>query len=219
MPSEASRPSRLPRSEQPASEISGQPLEVAHAKSAGLRYVSDTRPGIRRVRRGRSFSYVMPDGSPVSDQPTLDRIRSLAIPPAYQDVWICPLPQGHIQATGRDQRGRKQYRYHPDWLAVRDGHKFDRILSFSEALPRVRREVDAALSLRKPCREKVLATVIRLLDTSLIRVGNAEYAKGNGSFGLTTLQNKHVELDGSDCASASRARAARCGRWWSPTAG
>jgi DNA topoisomerase I len=166
------------------------------AKVAGLRHVSDDVPGITRVRRGKTFSYVGTDGKPVRDEATLRRIKALAVPPAWTKVWICPLENGHIQAVGRDARGRKQYRYHARWRSVRDETKYHRILSFARALPRLRAQVDRDLGLRGLPREKVLATVVRLLETTLIRVGNDEYARHNKSFGLTTLQDRHVKLKG-----------------------
>ncbi len=168
------------------------------AESAGLRYVSDQAPGIRRRRTGKGFSYIGPDGKPVRDQRTLARIRSLAIPPAYADVWISPDPSGHLQATGRDARGRKQYRYHPRWREVRDETKFGRMPAFSEALPRIRKRVEADLALSGLPREKVLAAVVRLLQCTGFRVGNDEYARTNDSFGLTTLRDGHVEVSGSE---------------------
>src|SRR4051812_6209410 len=150
----------------------------AAAVPEGLRYVSDAAPGIRRrMARAHGFNYLHPDGSPVTDEKTLDRIRALAIPPAWTDVWICPNANGHIQATGRDQRGRKQYRYHARWREVRDGSKYDRLIAFGRGLPRLRRGVDAALARRGLPREKVLAAVIRVMEMTLIRVGNAEYAR------------------------------------------
>jgi len=166
-------------------------------RAEGLRYVSDSEPGIRRIRRGRGFVYVAPDGRRVSSAHELARIRALAIPPAYRDVWICPIPEGHIQATGRDARGRKQYRYHPRWRAHRDATKFDRMLEFAHALPRIRRRV--AADLRRPGlpREKVLAAVVQLLESTLVRVGNEEYVRANGSFGLTTLRDDHVDVTGA----------------------
>ena len=167
------------------------------AAEAGLRYVSDERPGITRRRSGTGFAYRMPDGSPVRDKAALERIRSLAIPPAYRDVWICPHANGHIQATGRDDKGRKQYRYHTRWREVRDAAKFEHIMEFAAALPDIRARVDADMKKPGMPREKVLATVVHLLETTLIRVGNDDYAKQNGSFGLTTLRNRHVEVDGS----------------------
>jgi DNA topoisomerase-1 len=170
-------------------------LETAQA--AGLRYVSDSVPGIRRLRSGKGFRYIAPDGRAIREPSVLNRIRSLAIPPAYRDVWICPDANGHIQATGRDARGRKQYRYHPRWREVRDETKFGRMLDFSAALPRIRRRVERDLGLSGLPREKVLATVVRLLECTGIRVGNDEYARNNGSFGLTTLRDNHVEISGS----------------------
>ena len=167
------------------------------AAAAGLRYVSDASPGIRRRRSGKGFSYADSQGKGVRDRSTLDRIRKLAIPPAYSDVWICPDARGHLQATGRDARGRKQYRYHARWREVRDETKFGRMVAFSEALPRIRKRVEADLSGNGLSREKVLATVVRLLECSCIRVGNEEYARNNESFGLTTLKDDHVEVSGS----------------------
>src|SRR5688572_12029377 len=179
----------------PQLEVVKDPVESALA--AGLRYVSDTMPGIRRKRSGSGFTYLGPDGKTVRDAATIARIRSLAIPPAYVDVWICPSANGHIQAVGRDARGRKQYRYHPKWRETRDETKFNRILAFSEALPRIRKRLDSDLSKPGLPREKVLATVVRLLDCTGIRIGNDEYARSNRSFGLTTLQDRHVEVSGS----------------------
>ena len=177
-------------------EVVSDPIESAQA--AGLRYVSDTQPGIRRKKSGKGFTYVGPDGKTIRDSKELARIRSLAIPPAYTDVWICSSPNGHIQATGRDARGRKQYRYHSKWREVRDETKFGRMLAFSEALPKIRKRVEHDLSLPDLPREKVLATVVRLLECTCIRVGNDEYAKANRSYGLTTLQDRHVEISGSN---------------------
>jgi DNA topoisomerase-1 len=167
------------------------------AKAAGLRYVSDDMPGIRRRKRGKGFTFLDAKGNAVSDPRTLERIRKLAIPPAWTDVWICPVANGHLQATGRDARGRKQYRYHADWRNVRDETKFGRMIAFGEALPKIRERVERDLSLRGLPREKVVATVVRLLESTLIRVGNREYARQNGSFGLTTLRDGHVDIDGS----------------------
>jgi DNA topoisomerase-1 len=185
--------SRRPR--RPAIEVVQDPVESAAA--AGLRYVSDTMPGIRRKKSGSGFRYVAPDGTVIKDSAQLARIRALAIPPAYTDVWICSTPNGHIQATGRDARGRKQYRYHPKWRETRDETKFGRIIAFSEALPRIRERLEQDLSKPGLPREKVLATVVRLLDCTGIRIGNDEYARSNRSFGLTTLQDRHVEVSGS----------------------
>ena len=167
------------------------------ARAAGLRYSNDTRPGISRRRAGRGFSYRDADGAPIRDSAVLGRIRALAIPPAWTDVWICPDPVGHLQATGRDARGRKQYRYHARWRVRRDESKFERLIDFGRALPRIRRRCDADLARPGLTREKVLATVVRLLETTLIRVGNDEYARLNRSFGLTTLRGRHVRVDGT----------------------
>jgi len=170
---------------------------VESARRAGLRYVSETRPGIRRRRAGRGFVYL--DGPHrVRDAATLGRIRSLAIPPAWHDVWICPSPNGHIQAVGRDARGRKQYRYHPRWRETRDETKYARMLAFARALPRIRKRVQADLGRRGLPRAKVLATIVRLLEITLVRVGNEEYARANKSFGLTTLRDRHVDVDGTE---------------------
>ncbi len=170
---------------------------VQAARAAGLRYVHDDRPGIRRVRSGRGFRYVGPDGRPIRDADELKRIRSLAIPPAWTDVWICPNLNGHLQATGRDARGRKQHRYHPRWREVRDETKYGRMILFADALPKIRARVEQDMTLPGLPRPKVLATVVRLLETTLIRVGNEEYARQNGSFGLTTMRDRHAEVNGS----------------------
>jgi len=169
---------------------------IAAAVAAGLRYVSDDRPGIRRRRRGRGFSYRSPLGAAIGDVETLRRIRALAIPPAWSDVWICPSPNGHIQATGRDARNRKQYRYHDRWREVRDATKFDRMVAFGEQLPALRRRLRRDMAQPGVPREKVLATVVRLLETTCIRVGNEEYLRSNGTFGLTTMRNHHVDVKG-----------------------
>ena len=166
------------------------------AEEAGLRYVADWKPGITRKRNGKGFSYLTADGTPVRDADTLARVRSLAIPPAWQNVWICPSAEGHIQATGYDARRRKQYRYHPRWREVRDQEKYGRIIAFAQALPRIRRRVDRHLKSAGLPREKVLAVVVRLLEATLIRVGNDEYAKSNHSFGLTTMRDEHAQIDG-----------------------
>jgi DNA topoisomerase-1 len=167
------------------------------AEEAGLRYVSDAMPGLRRRRAGTGFTYLDSSGRRITDRATLARIRSLAVPPAYTDVWISLHPNGHIQATGRDARGRKQYRYHPRWREVRDENKFGRMLAFSKALPLIRDRVEQDLSRPGLPREKVLAAVVRLLELTGIRVGNDEYARTNQSFGLTTLRDDHVEVSGS----------------------
>jgi DNA topoisomerase-1 len=175
----------------------GTPEPADSAQDAGLRYVSDASPGIVRIRRGTGFTYRDAEGHPIGDSKTRDRIRSLAIPPAWTDVWICPNPRGHIQATGRDARGRKQYRYHPRWREVRDESKYERTMAFGLALPAIRDRTDADLARSGLPREKVLATVVRLLEATLIRVGNDEYARDNDSYGLTTMRNRHVDVDGS----------------------
>ncbi len=166
----------------------------------GLVYVTDAMPGIRRLRRGGHFVYRHADGRALGDRAQVERIRRLAIPPAYTDVWICPLPNGHLQATGRDARGRKQYRYHPGWRTARDENKFQRMRAFGAALPRIRRRVARDLAQAAhgpPGRAAVLAALVRLLDTTLVRVGNDEYARDNGSYGLTTLRSRHAAVRGS----------------------
>jgi DNA topoisomerase-1 len=170
---------------------------VESAKSAGLRYVSHKMPGIRRLKKGAGFVFVAADGKPVRDAETLARIKSLVIPPAWTDVWVCPNPRGHLQAVGRDQRGRKQYRYHPKFRAVRDENKYERMIAFVHALPKIRQRVRHDLDQPGLPREKVLAAVVRLLETTLIRVGNDEYAQQNNSFGLTTLKDRHAKVTGS----------------------
>ncbi|MBZ2208189.1 DNA topoisomerase IB [Massilia soli] len=168
----------------------------AAAKSAGLRYVNDTRPGISRKGSPGAFEYADAAGARVTDEATLARIKSLVIPPAWTEVWICAQANGHLQATGRDARGRKQYRYHPRWRHLRDEVKYERMLNFGKALPAIRRHVDAALKLQGLPREKMLATVVYLLELTMMRIGNEEYARTNKSFGLTTLRNRHVNIDG-----------------------
>ncbi|PVE26127.1 DNA topoisomerase I [Microvirga sp. KLBC 81] len=168
------------------------------AETAGLTYVSDEEPGIRRKKSGKGFTYLRPDQKKVEDKATLDRIKSLAIPPAYTDVWICPKANGHIQATGRDVKGRKQYRYHPAFREVRESTKYERMLEFAKGLPDIRKTIDEHMSRRGLPREKVLATVVHLLENTLIRVGNEDYAKQNKSYGLTTLRDPHVKVDGSE---------------------
>jgi DNA topoisomerase I len=173
----------------------GAPLaSLASAKAAGLRYTTDARPGIRRKKNGSGFVYIGADGRPIRDAAEIRRIRSLVIPPAWTDVWICPDPRGHLQATGRDARGRKQHRYHPRWREMRDETKYDRMIGFAQALPAIRRRTAQDLRRRGLTREKVLAAVVQLLEKTLIRVGNDEYAKQNRSFGLTTLRDGHVEV-------------------------
>ncbi len=185
-----SKRSRFPASSQP-------PDGKSVARSAGLHYVDDRRPGILRVMNGTKMSYRGPDGRLIRDGETMTRIRSLAVPPAWRDVWICPDPDGHLQATGRDVRGRKQYRYHPRWRQVRDTNKYERMIAFGRALPVIRARVKKDLALPGLPREKILATVVRLLEVTLIRVGNEEYAKQNESFGLATMRDRHVRVNGS----------------------
>ena len=185
----------MSKRKKPVPELITDPVESA--KEAGLRYVTDAQPGIRRIRSGKGFRYVDAAGKPLRDAATLKRIRSLVIPPAWKEVWICADARGHLQATGRDARGRKQSRYHPRWRAVRDETKYERMLLFGAALKEIRARVEEDLSRPGLPREKVLATVVRLMERTAIRVGNAEYARENGSYGLTTLRGKHVEVRGS----------------------
>ncbi len=180
----------------PESGTSVEDLKAA-AKAAHLRYVSDRRPGISRVPTPKGFRYLNPRGERITDEETISRIQKLAIPPAYQNVWICPDPNGHLQAVGRDARGRKQYRYHKRWREVRDQAKYSKMLIFGRLLPRIRERVEHDLALRGLPRDKVLAAIVRLLETTLMRVGNEEYMKANKSFGLTTLRKKrHVTVTG-----------------------
>jgi DNA topoisomerase-1 len=185
------------------------PDSIEAARAAGLRYVTDTVPGIRRRRSGRGFVFERPDGVRISDPATLRRIRALVIPPAWTDVWICPDPNGHIQASARDARGRKQYRYHDRWRELRDSNKFDRLVAFGETLPALRARVRRDLGKPGLGRERVLATVVRLLESTLIRVGNEEYARQNDSYGLTTLRNEHVEVQGSELQFRFRAKSGK----------
>src|SRR5919202_1734359 len=168
---------------------------VESAAAAGLRYVNDERPGIRRKRAGSGFTYIGPDGKRITDPAVLLRVKHLVIPPAWTDVWICPDPEGHIQATGRDARGRKQYRYHARWREVRDEGKYERLIAFGEALPRIREQVDHDLRLRGTPRRKVLATVVKLLDETSIRIGNEGSRRDNESFGLTTMLDEHAQFE------------------------
>ena len=170
---------------------------AASAERAGLEYVTDDEPGIRRKRVGRHFSYIGLDGQPIRDPDEVKRLKSLAIPPAWTEVWICPNPNGHIQATARDAKGRKQYRYHPGWREVRDETKFTRMARFALALPTIRERVEADLGRRGLPKEKVMAAVVRLLETTHIRVGNEEYAQHNDSYGLTTLRDEHAQIERS----------------------
>ncbi len=185
------------------------PSEVA--ESAGLAYVSDEQRGIRRERGGDVFRYVQPNGEGVTDEAALERIRKLAIPPAWTDVWICTLANGHLQATGRDARGRKQYRYHPQFREVSEANKYEHMLAFARALPAIRARVAEHMALRGLPREKVLATVVHLLETTLIRVGNDDYAKQNKSYGLTTLRNPHVKVEGAELRFQFKGKS---GRTW-----
>jgi DNA topoisomerase-1 len=172
--------------------------QVNAARVAGLRYFSDESSGLRRKRAGKGFAYYTANNNLVRDRETLKRIKSLAIPPAWTDVWICPHPNGHLQATGRDNKGRKQYRYHARWRNVRDENKYDRMLEFGQVLPKIRKRTERDLAKPGLPREKVLAAIVRLLETTLIRVGNEEYARNNNSFGLTTMRDKHVRVDGGE---------------------
>ena len=168
------------------------------AESVGLRYVSDARPGIQRRKSGTGFFYLHPDGSKLSEPNVLRRIKALAVPPAWVDVWICPSADGHIQATGRDIKGRKQYRYHARFREVRESTKYEHVVAFAHALPAIRETVRMHMGLRGLPREKVLATVVHLLENTFIRVGNDDYAKQNNSYGLTTLKNRHAAVNGNE---------------------
>jgi DNA topoisomerase IB len=175
--------------------LTGVAAEAAQmAVEAGLIYVSDNEPGIRRIRAGKGFRYVTPDNRRLTDPKQLKRIKSLAIPPAYRDVWISVEPRGHLQATGRDARGRKQYRYHAEWRQVRDSAKFDRMVAFGEGLTKLRRKLKRDLAQPGLPRDKVLAVIVSILDATRVRIGNTEYARDNKSFGLTTLRNRHVSF-------------------------
>jgi DNA topoisomerase I len=187
----ARRPARKRSSTLMSLDAPGQAARVA-----GLRYVSDAMPGIRRGRVGRHFIYIGVDGRPIRDPTELHRIKALVIPPAWTEIWICPVAEGHLQATGRDAKGRKQYRYHARWRTMREETKYDRMLAFGQVLPYLRHQVEEHLSLPGLPREKVLAAVVRLLDATFIRVGNEEYARTNRSFGLTTLRDHHVDITG-----------------------
>jgi DNA topoisomerase-1 len=183
-------------------KLKDQPVEapdpVESAREAGLRYVSDSKPGIRRLGSAKNFRYATLEGKPLRDKETLARIRSLVIPPAWTDVWICPLANGHLQATGRDARGRKQSRYHSKWREVRDENKYERMTHFAAALPGIRARVKDDLARPGMPREKVLATIVGVMEATHIRVGNEEYARTNKSYGLTTMRNRHVEVHGAD---------------------
>jgi DNA topoisomerase I len=187
------------------------PLATPHAaaRDVALTYGSDADPGIRRRRAGRGFAYVWPNGRTVTDAAVLDRISTLAIPPAWTEVWIAPEDDRHLQATGKDARGRKQYRYHERWTACRDEVKYANLVDFARSLPRLRGAVEADLGRRGLVREKVVATVVWLLDTTLIRVGNPAYARDNGSFGLTTFRDRHVRVDGSSLRFAFKGKSGK----------
>src|SRR5438034_1499161 len=179
----------------------GQTASLEHidsAKAAGLRYVSDSMPGIKRLRHGRGFSYVGTDGQVIQEKDTIKRFRSLVIPPAWTSVWICPHEDGHLQVTARDARGRKQYRYHPQFRQARDGTKFERLFDFGEVIWKIRDRVEHDIALPGLPREKVMATVVWLLERTLIRVGTVELSRVNKSYGLTTLRRKHVSVAGSE---------------------
>ena len=178
-------------------------------QDVGLVHVTDSQPGIRRRRAGKGFYFLDMKGKRIRNPEELARIRSLAIPPAWEDIWICPLPEGHIQATGRDRRGRKQYRYHPDWTALRDTVKFASLVGFAEKLPTLRMRVETGLRLRGMPREKVLSAIVRLLDKTLIRIGNETYRKENRSFGLTTLSSRHVETAATSIRFSFRGKSGR----------
>ena len=180
----------------------------ASAEQASLTYVSDTEPGLRRLRAGDGFSYKAPKGRAVGEG-TLARIKVLAIPPAWTDVWISPSANGHIQATGRDQRGRKQYRYHAQWAQTRDGAKYSSLIAFAEGLPKLRNQIDADLRRRGLPLERVVAAIVWLLDNTMIRVGNAAYARDNKSFGLTTLRDRHVDIKGSSLRFAFKGKSGK----------
>jgi DNA topoisomerase-1 len=189
-------------------KLSADPIDSA--RIAQLRYVSDDRPGIRRKKRGDGFAYFDAGGKPLREKMAIARIRRLAIPPAWTDVWISPYDNGHLQATGRDARGRKQYRYHARWREVRDENKFTKMVHFARALPHIRRRVERDLKSSGLSRRRILATVVRLLETTLIRVGNDEYARANDSYGLTTMRDKQVEVNGSQVHFKFRGKS---GKW------
>ncbi len=182
---------------------------VKSAQEAGLRYVTDQKPGITRKKHGKDFRYCKPDGTTLRDHNELVRVKRLAVPPAWTEVWICPSPNGHLQATGRDARGRKQYRYHTKWREVRDATKYDKMIAFGEALPKIRRRIARDLKQPGMPRTKVLATIVRLLETTLIRVGNDEYAKENRSYGLTTMRNRHVKVRGAKMTFSFRGKSGK----------
>jgi DNA topoisomerase-1 len=179
------------------------------AEEVGLRYVSDDRPGYRRKENGHHFEYLDTEGKRIRDEQSLLRIKRLAIPPAWTDVWICPSPNGHIQATGRDARRRKQYRYHDRWREIRDENKFGRLADFAKALPKIRRRIAQDIKLPDLPRRKVLATIVRLLERTFMRIGNEEYARENKSFGLTTMKGRHVTVKGAQLRFRFRGKSGR----------
>lgn len=193
----------------PSSDLSGLRDPGAAAEAVSLVHASDREPGLRRIRAGRGFRYLDEKGRKLADAATASRIRALVIPPAWTDVWISPDPDGHLQATGRDQRGRKQYRYHERWAQCRDAVKFSGLVDFAAALPALRSHVDADLRRRSLSRERVVATVVWLLDNTMIRVGNAAYARDNGSFGLTTLRSRHLSIDGASLRFAFKGKSGK----------
>ena len=182
---------------------------VEAAEEAGLRYINDDRPGYSRRAKGKDIEYLDFEGKSIRDEQRLLRVKRLAVPPAWTEVWICPSPNGHIQATGRDARGRKQYRYHERWREVRDENKFGRLAQFAKTLPNIRRRVAQDLKLPSLPREKVLATIVRLLERTFIRIGNEEYARENKSFGLTTMKNRHVKVKGAQVLFRFRGKSGR----------
>src|SRR5437867_10125353 len=182
---------------------------AAAAGEAGLQYVNDERSGYSRRAKGKNFEYLDTEGKTIRDEQRLYRLKRLAIPPAWTNVWICPSPNGHVQAIGRDARGRKQYRYHERWREVRDENKFDRLAQFAKALPDIRRRVAQDLKLPALPRQKVLGTIVRLLERTFIRIGNEEYARENKSFGLTTLKNRHVKVKGAQVRLRFRGKSGR----------
>jgi DNA topoisomerase-1 len=194
-----------------AAETAGIVDAQEAAESAGLVYVTDQVPGITRHREGEEFVYQGVDGKRIKSRQTLERLRKLAIPPAYEDVWICPAENGHIQATGRDAKGRKQYRYHAKFRALRDSTKYEHMLEFAAALPDIRARIDRDMGLRKLCREKILATIVHLLESTMIRVGNEDYARQNKSYGLTTLTSRHVVVEGAALKFAFKGKS---GKQW-----
>jgi DNA topoisomerase-1 len=209
----AARPPPPPE-ERPLSLVAPPEETVEAAKSAGLRYSSDSEPGLRRRRAGKGFVYLDDDGRRVRDAATLRRVKRLAIPPAWRDVWICADDRGHLQATGRDARGRKVYRYHPDFRQTREAAKFDQLIEFGRALPRIRRRVARDLRRRGVTREKVLAAAVRMLELTHMRVGNEQYARLNSSFGLTTLRARHARVAGSAVRFTFRGKS---GKWHTVT--